>query len=198
MATRLAREEEGKTRLALETAALQLFEADGYDETTVEQIAEVADVSTRTFFRYYPTKADVLLSDQAGRLAMVHDFLAARPSDEPIMASLRALMIAIASDLPAERHLLAAQFRWCRESDDLLAAIRNHHAAIVDLLTEFIGDPARGARTPFGVRSRGDRHRVHRQPGRRGDGLDRPGRRGELPDVDAGHRRHRVGHQRPG
>ena len=153
MAPGLRERKKAKTRLALEAAALQLFEADGYDETTVEQIAEVADVSTRTFFRYYPTKADVLLSDQAARLAMVSDTLAARPSDEPIMASLRALMIAISEDLPAERHLLEAQNRWCRDSDDLLAAIRNHHAAIVDLVTEFIGARLEVPDT-FGVRSR--------------------------------------------
>jgi AcrR family transcriptional regulator len=153
MAPGLRERKKAKTRLALEAAALQLFDADGYDETTVEQIAEVADVSTRTFFRYYPTKADVLLSDQAGRLAMVTDTLAARPSDEPIMASLRALMIAISEDLPAERHLLEAQNRWCKESDDLLAAIRNHHAAIVDLVTEFIGARLEVPDT-FGVRSR--------------------------------------------
>jgi AcrR family transcriptional regulator len=149
----LRERKKAKTRLALEAAALQLFDADGYDDTTVEQIAERADVSTRTFFRYYPTKADVLLSDQAGRLAMVTDTLAARPSDEPIMASLRALMVAIGEDLPAERHLLAAQNRWCSESDDLLASIRNHHAAIVDLVTEFIGARLEGP-DPFGVRSR--------------------------------------------
>lgn len=138
MAAGLRERKKERTRVALVTAALELFEENGYDETTVEQIAEAADVSTRTFFRYFPTKVDVLLSDQIARLAMVHDFLAARPADEPIMASLRALMVAIATDLPVERHLLAAQFRWCKESDDLLAATRNHHAAIVDLLAEFI------------------------------------------------------------
>jgi AcrR family transcriptional regulator len=138
MAAGLRERKKERTRLALETAALELFDAQGYDVTTVEQIAERADVSTRTFFRYYPTKADVLLNDQAGRLAMIRELLAERPADESIMASLRAFMTAIAVELPSERHLLAAQARWWNESDLLLSAVRNHHAQIVDLLVEFV------------------------------------------------------------
>ena len=52
-----------KTRLAIEDAALALFDEQGYDDTTVEQIAERAEVSTTTFFRYFPSKAEVVLSD---------------------------------------------------------------------------------------------------------------------------------------
>ena len=95
-------------------------------------------MSTRTFFRYYPTKADVLLRDQVERRAMVEAFLAARPPHEPIMESLRALMWAVSDELPPIRHLLQAQFRWSEESDLLLAAIRNHHAQVVDVVTDFI------------------------------------------------------------
>jgi AcrR family transcriptional regulator len=153
MGTGLRERKKERTRLALEAAALGLFDSNGYDETTVEQIAEVADVSTRTFFRYYPTKADVLLRDQVARVAMVETFLAGRPASEPIMASLRALMVAIAAELPAERHLLAAQYRWCGESDMLLASIRNHHAQIVDLLTDFVGSRL-DTPDPVGVRAR--------------------------------------------
>ena len=106
---------------------------------------------------------------------MVHDFLAARPADEPIMASLRALMIAIAKDLPVERHLLAAQHRWCKESDDLLAAIRNHHAAIVDLLAEFIA-PRLETPDPVGGRAAAVATACIASAGVGGHGLDRAGR----------------------
>ena len=51
-----------QTRVAIEDAAIALFVEQGYEATTVEEITERADVSTTTFFRYFPSKAEVLLS----------------------------------------------------------------------------------------------------------------------------------------
>lgn len=52
-----------RTREAVRSAAFQLFEENGYPNTTVEQISELADVSPRTFFRYFPNKAALLIPD---------------------------------------------------------------------------------------------------------------------------------------
>jgi AcrR family transcriptional regulator len=52
-----------RTRKAVRSAAFKLFQENGYPNTTVEQIAEVADVSPRTFFRYFPNKAALLIPD---------------------------------------------------------------------------------------------------------------------------------------
>lgn len=51
------------TREAVRSAAFELFERNGYAHTTVEQIAEVAEISPRTFFRYFPNKAALLIPD---------------------------------------------------------------------------------------------------------------------------------------
>jgi AcrR family transcriptional regulator len=71
-----------KTRLAIEDAALALFEAQGYEATTVEAIAAAAEVSTTTFFRYFPTKADVVLSEHGQQLPALHRSILEQPGDE--------------------------------------------------------------------------------------------------------------------
>ncbi|WP_327085905.1 TetR/AcrR family transcriptional regulator [Nonomuraea sp. NBC_01738] len=57
-----------RTRQALIEAALRLFEVKGYEETTLAEIAAEADVSTRTFFSYFPSKEDLVFYDSAARM----------------------------------------------------------------------------------------------------------------------------------
>jgi AcrR family transcriptional regulator len=76
-----------KTRQTIRDAAYRLFAEQGYDETTVEQIAAAAEVSPSTFFRYFPVKEDVVLSDEYDPL--IAAAIAARPADESIVDSMR-------------------------------------------------------------------------------------------------------------
>ncbi|WP_177198375.1 TetR family transcriptional regulator [Novosphingobium sp. CF614] len=69
-----------RTRLAIQDAALDLFADQGYDETTVEQIALRADVSASTFFRYFGSKADIILNDYDSQLGQ----LCAAVRDQPL------------------------------------------------------------------------------------------------------------------
>jgi TetR/AcrR family transcriptional regulator, regulator of mycofactocin system len=73
--------------------ALRLFENQGFDETTVKEIATVADVAPRTFFRYFPTKVDVLFADHPEEIALIRETLTRRPSDEPVIDALRRAML---------------------------------------------------------------------------------------------------------
>ncbi len=69
--------------------ALGLFERDGYEQTTVEEICAVAGISRSTFFRYFPTKQDLLLHDIAGAGEELLEALRGRPEGEPLWVALR-------------------------------------------------------------------------------------------------------------
>jgi AcrR family transcriptional regulator len=79
-----------KTREAIRTATYALIREQGYDATTVEQIAERAEVSPSTVFRYFPTKEDIVLTDEYD--ALIVEELRARPADEPWTESMRHVM----------------------------------------------------------------------------------------------------------
>src|SRR5262245_40593917 len=70
---------------------MRLFAEKGYDNTTVEDIAYAAAISPRTFFRYFPTKEDVVLWDEYD--PVIEDLFAARPADEPAALTARAIMV---------------------------------------------------------------------------------------------------------
>lgn len=76
-----------KTREAIRDATYALIREQGYDATTIEQIADRAEVSPSTVFRYFPTKEDIVLTDEYDPLML--EELRTRPADEPWMDSLR-------------------------------------------------------------------------------------------------------------
>jgi AcrR family transcriptional regulator len=78
-----------QTRDALVRAGLALFNAKGYEHTTVREITDAVDVSERTFFRYFASKEDLALSFARDSTDSLIRELAARPSAEPPFAALR-------------------------------------------------------------------------------------------------------------
>jgi AcrR family transcriptional regulator len=96
----LRERKKAKTRAAIQAAALELFERQGYQASTVEQIAELAEVSQSTFFRYFPTKEDVVLHDRYDPLLLA-EFRAQPPELGPI-AALRRTLGSVLGGLPAD------------------------------------------------------------------------------------------------
>jgi AcrR family transcriptional regulator len=84
----LRERKKARTRAAIREHAFRLFREQGYDATTVEQIAEAAEVSPSTFFRYFPTKEDVVLQDDMDLLWM--EAIREQPPEVGPIAALRA------------------------------------------------------------------------------------------------------------
>lgn len=99
-----------RTREAIQREALRLFQERGYDATTIEQIAEAADISPSTFFNYFPTKEDVVLSDPYDPMMMA--LFRARPADEQLSVMIRrALSEDMAGVFERDRDLILARAR---------------------------------------------------------------------------------------
>ncbi|MEQ3553760.1 helix-turn-helix domain-containing protein [Pseudonocardia nematodicida] len=89
-----------RTRQRMVGVAVELFLEQGYDDTTMEQIAESAEAGTTTLYRYFPTK-DLLLLDRLVGGPDLGERLRDRPSDEPVGEALAAVLRAAAADFDA-------------------------------------------------------------------------------------------------
>jgi AcrR family transcriptional regulator len=87
----LRERKKARTHEAIVDAALDLFERKGYEATTVEDIAAAADVSPRTFFRYFDSKQDVVLAKNHDKSAGIGALVAARPPEESPVQAIRAV-----------------------------------------------------------------------------------------------------------
>ncbi|GAA3797574.1 TetR family transcriptional regulator [Streptomyces phyllanthi] len=118
-----------RTRDALLRAALELFTTRGYDNTTVDEIAEAVDVSQRTFFRYFAGKEDVAFAAQD--IAHTHfvEAVRQRPPHEAPLEALRNAVLeswdtieeAIEQVVPLELYL-----RMCRLTESTPALLASH------------------------------------------------------------------------
>ena len=97
-------------RRSIEVAALNRFGENGFDATTIDEIAADADIAPRTFFSYFPTKEDVVLADYADRLKRTTDELGRRPPSEAQGRALRERFAGVAADYEAQRDDLIRRF----------------------------------------------------------------------------------------
>jgi AcrR family transcriptional regulator len=125
-----------KLRRGMQAAALRLFETQGYDRTTVEQIAEAAETSTTTFYRYFPTKEDVVLDNDASPL--FEATVAARAAGEPLTATIRAAMGAVVTAAEADRDLTLARMRLVAAVPALEARYAGEERRTINVLTRLL------------------------------------------------------------
>lgn len=103
--TGLRERKKRRTRDELEMVAMRLFERHGFDSVTVEDIAAEVEVSPRTFFRYFPSKEDVLFRDLEEQLATLHASIRSGPPDEPVLETVRRSVTAFVINHGSASHL---------------------------------------------------------------------------------------------
>jgi len=110
-----------RTREDLVQAALRLFEEKGFDVTTVEDIADAASVSPRTFFRYFANKEEVLFHRKDEELVRLETTLKSRPAHESSFEALRATLIEYVQRFQDEPEFHLLRIRLIQEAPSLEA-----------------------------------------------------------------------------
>jgi AcrR family transcriptional regulator len=120
----LRERKKARTRASIREHALRLFREQGYAATRVEQIAEAAEVSPATFYRYFPTKEDVVLQDDFDVLTL--DALEAQPPGLSPLAAVRAAVAAARAGFTQEER------ERFRQTTELTMAVPEIRARALD------------------------------------------------------------------
>jgi AcrR family transcriptional regulator len=131
-------------RDVIEQVALTLFDQRGYEATTVEEIAAEVGISPRTFFRYFPSKEDVVFAHHADGLALLREVLEQQlRGGAAVLPAVRAATLALQHDAD-QRELEKTRLRVIRVTPALTArryALSvEYEAAIVAAITPALGD----------------------------------------------------------
>lgn len=140
-----------KTRDAIRRETMRLINDNGYANTTIEQIADAADIAPSTFFRYFPNKESVLMADDLDRVTV--DALIRQPADMPSLEALRrAVEITFATVTAEEWRFERARIRVVLSVPELRTAQLDAYRTTAARLAE--ADSVRTGRPPSDFRSR--------------------------------------------
>jgi AcrR family transcriptional regulator len=121
----LRERKKARTREAIIDAALDLFGSKGFEATTIEDIAAAAEVSPRTFFRYFDSKPDLIMARSGGKEHEIGPRLAARPRGEALLDAVRAVVRAELDDHLADP-LLVRELQVMLTTPSLRKLAREH------------------------------------------------------------------------
>lgn len=141
-----------KAKTAIQGHALRLFARQGYSATTVEQIAEVAEVSPSTFFRYFKSKEGVVLYDSLD--PVIIEAFRKQPANISTIRALRRAMMDVFSDLSSEeRELEMQRFELQRTIPELRMNMYEEMVRNIDLLAETIAERTNKSSDDLSVRN---------------------------------------------
>jgi AcrR family transcriptional regulator len=140
-----------ETRQTLVAAAIKLFAEKGFDNATVTDIAERADVDASTFFRHFGSKEAVLFTDMSDFTERLADELERRPADEPLFDAIVATLLGVVANRPFDSELEFLRGKLTQSSPALQAQSLVYRERLVNELARAIArrldtDPTTDAR----------------------------------------------------
>ncbi|WP_410790269.1 TetR family transcriptional regulator [Kribbella sp. C-35] len=148
----LRERKKAKTRAAIQEHALRLFRDQGYADTTVQEIADAAEVSPATFFRYFPTKEDTIVLDRLDPV-MIELFRNQPPELSPTEALRTAIREAIGVLTEDEWELESERQRLVMNAPELRVRMLDQLYEGIDLLAELAAERVGRAPDDFAVRA---------------------------------------------
>jgi len=142
------------SRSELEQVAFDLFDRQGFERTTVGDIASAAGIGRRTFFRYFPSKNDVVWGDFDGELERMRRRLSAVPAGTPLMDALRDAIVDFNRIAPQQVPAHRRRMEFILRVPALQAHSTLRYAAWRQVIADFVADRARlpsGAPPPAGA-----------------------------------------------
>jgi AcrR family transcriptional regulator len=136
-----------RNRAEVAAIALDLFDARGFAEVSVDDIAAAAGISRRTFFRYFDSKEGAVLPFEAERLDLLRDALASRSPGESLLATVRRATVTMVSDYSEpERHLALRRLRIVNEHPAVharsLEVLSQWETAVAEVIAADLGEDA--------------------------------------------------------
>jgi AcrR family transcriptional regulator len=136
-----------QTRQRIIDAGLKLFLANGFEATTLDAVAEAADISRRTFFYYFNSKEDIVSAYQSGSLERLRDTIVSASPDRPPLEVVRAALIKLTSEysaedmIPIDRLMISTESLRARKQANYVA----QEEALFEALCELWPQPKRRA-----------------------------------------------------
>jgi mycofactocin system transcriptional regulator len=124
----------------LEHAAFDLFDRQGFEKTTVDDIAAAAGIGRRTFFRYFPSKNDVPWGDFEGELDRMRLRLKDSPAATPLMDAIRVAIVDFNRIAPEQVPLHRRRMELILRTPALQAHSTLRYAAWREVIAEFAGE----------------------------------------------------------
>lgn len=141
-----------KTRAAIQKEAMRLFLEKGYEATTIEEIADAAEISPSTFFNYFPSKEEVVFADELDPLLV--NAINAQPDGINPIAALRNGMRDVFSHLtPEQDSVMRQRMGLITSTPELRAALLTQFASQVDQIADVLAQRVGRGPDEFPVRN---------------------------------------------